>query len=306
MGRPKRHLPLESTTYLGYIAALENYLTALGYNASVVRQHGRQLRRFLSWLEGQGVHSIQYIDPPVLLAYRSYLKTQPSLNDGGSLHGRTIYSHLRTVQLLYDYLLETGQTSYDPLSQVDLEYPKLQARRAVLTPSAIRQLYGACQTRRERALLGLTYGCGLRAGELEAVNVVDVHFKTGILIVPRGKHQRRRLIPLSEGVRRDLLLYHLSQVRYTEGAKKAFLLNDRARRMRRYTANKWLRKLSTRAGLEQQQICVHVLRHSIATHLLENGSTVDQVRVFLGHRHLKTTEVYTHVEESRLEQLRLA
>jgi len=306
MARPKRNLPLESTIYLGYIKALENWLAALGYGSHGVQQHGRQLRRFLVWLESQGIYSVQHIDPPVLVAYRTYLKTQRSLNDGGSLHGKTIYSHLRTIQLLYDYLLETGQTTYDPMSQVDLEYPKLQARRVVFAQLEIRRLYQACQTRKERALLGLTYGCGLRAAELQAVNVADIDFKTGTLVVPRGKNQRRRIIPLSEGVRRDLLLYHLSQPRYSQPAKTAFLLNDRSRRVRAYTANKMLRKLAIRARLEHKQICVHVLRHSIATHLLENGSTVDQVRVFLGHRHLKTTEVYTHVSENRLGQLRSA
>lgn len=306
MARPKQILVLESTTYQGYITALENWLTALGYGTHGVQQHGRQLRRFLVWLERQAIYSVQHIDPPVVITYRSYLKTQRSLNDGGSLHGKTIYSHLRTIQLLYDYLLETDQTTYDPMSQIDLEYPKLQARRVVFDQLEIGQLYQACQTRKERALLGLTYGCGLRAAELQAVKVADIDFKTGILVVSRGKNQRRRIIPLSDGVRRDLLLYHLSQPRYSQKSKTAFLLNNRSTQMRTYTANKILRKLALNARLEHKQICIHVLRHSIATHLLENGSAINQVRIFLGHRHLKTTEVYTHISGSQLEQLRSA
>lgn len=296
-------MELNDPTFKDYIPELVGWLAAIGHTPQGAEQHGRQALRFLSWLEKKGIHSIESIDPPTLVHYRQYLKSQPSQNDGGKLHGKTIYAHLRTVQLLFDLLLETGRTTQDPMSEVDLEYPKVRSHRQVLSQMEIAQLYQACNQLRERAILALAYGCGLRAAELEALNIQDIRFKDRLLIVQRGKNSKRRVIPLSEGVRRDLELYYRSQRRYLPSTQQAFLLHDRRERMRGYTANKRLRQLASRSGLRAKPISIHVLRHSIATHLLENGVGVDQVRTFLGHALLSTTEVYTHINNRQLHKM---
>jgi integrase/recombinase XerD len=303
MGRPKRILNLCDPVFAAYVPELSNHLRALGYGAKSVKRHERQVQIFLYWLESIGIHCIESVKLEQLENYRECLTGQVNQNDGGSLHPKTVYSHLRSVQLLFDLLLQTGRLVKDPMSRMALRYPSLRGRRMILDKMEIERLYEACETLSERALLGLTYGCGLRACELERVEIEDVRFDDNVLVVPRGKNNKRRIIPLSESVKRDLLSYQLRQRRYVAKSQTAFLLHSRGERMRAYTANKYLRNLAKRGEVKMKAVSVHVLRHSIATHLLENGLAVDQVRQFLGHALLATTEIYTRVSQRQIRQL---
>ena len=289
MGRPSQieslHRPI--------LCELEQYLLSLGYRPKSASGVSWRVGWFLWWLGELRFNEVR-IDH--LLAYRSYLRRRPNYNGPGSISDKTIYGYERSVRLLFDYLLETGQINYDPCSEWRVVYPSNSGKRMALTQAEIKQLYAACETIRERLILALAYGCGLRASELELLDVGDVNLAERRLVVRRGKNGKRRLIPLSAGVASEL-------VRRVKGDQDGpFLLHDRGGRMRVYTANKRLREIAKRAGMKSS-ISLHVLRHSIATHLLENGLGLDQVRLFLGHRKAATTEVYTHINTSQLRRL---
>ncbi|MEM6395793.1 MAG: tyrosine-type recombinase/integrase [Bacteroidota bacterium] len=272
---------------------LEQYLLSLGYRPKSASGISWQAGWFLWWL---GDREVQMVSAKDLRAYRQYLKTRPSKNGAAHLSEKTIYGYERSVRLLFDYLLETGQISYDPCSEWRVVYPSASSQRMALSQAEIKQLYAACETIRERLILALAYGCGLRASELEMLDLGDVNLAERKLVVRRGKNGKRRLIPLSVGVAGEL-------ARRVKGDKYGpFLLHDRGGRMRAYTANKRLKAVAKRTGIKSQ-ISLHVLRHSIATHLLENGLGLDQVRLFLGHRKAATTEVYTHIGTSQLRRL---
>ena len=289
MGRPSRieslHNPL--------VDQLEGYLLSLGYQVKSAKSTAWQSSWFLWWLGDQAVEQVTIKQ---LAAYRLYLQTRPSLQDGNALSEKTIYGYERAVRLLFDYLLETGKLSYDPCSEWAVNYPERSGKRRALSQAEIKQLYAACETINERMILVLAYGCGLRASELELLNQGDVRLDEKRLLVRRGKNAKRRMVPLSEGVARAL------RRQKSTDKNGPFLLHSRGRRMRAYTANKRLKAMAVRAGLAPD-ISLHILRHSIATHLLENGMALDQVRLFLGHTQAATTEVYTHVETSYLRRL---
>jgi integrase/recombinase XerD len=204
-------------------------------------------------------------------------------------------------------LQDTGQLITNPFSALKFTYPKEYHERTVLTQEEIKQLYETCRSFTERALLSLAYGCGLRVSEIVSLNVEDIKLREQILIVKRGKGNKRRVIPLSNKVKEDLYnyFYHERPITLALG-ETAFIFNSKGGRMRKHTYNKLLKILVERAEnetIKQKQISMHTLRHSIATHLLEQGMGIEQVREFLGHAEIETTEIYTHISQTQLNKL---
>ena len=153
-----------------------------------------------------------------------------------------------------------------------------------------------------------------------ATNIEDIKLRQEILIVPKGKGNKRRVVPMSTGVIKDLENYFFKERdKLTEGRdynktcaersrsnSTAFMLHSRGGRMQKGTYNKYLKRIIERTGneaIKSKNITIHNLRHSIATHLLEQGVKVEQVREFLGHSQLETTEIYTRVGQKQLKKL---
>ena len=162
-------------------------------------------------------------------------------------------------------------------------------------------MYAACDGDRQRAILHLLYGCGLRRSEAEALNVRDVDHAGGLLYVRSGKGRKRRVVPLSERVGAGLKNYQRRERwRWVREDRRtpAFLLNDRGGRMLGNTIGRRLTELVAASGVDRR-ITPHILRHSIATHLLAGGMPVERVRDFLGHELLETTQLYTRTKPTQ-------
>ena len=297
MGRPARILNLENTDHQNHVVAMLSELSALGFSALSVQQHGRSALRFLNWVEKLGPGRVTELKKEALEAYRSHVANTPSLRDGGPVSAKTVYQELRSARLLIDHLLGAGVLVADPFAGFKMNYPKSRSRRTILTKAEVTALYEACENRGERALLALAYGCGLRAGEIENMNREDIRIGRGLVLVERGKNGKRRAVPISGGVAHDL-----ARQLERRSDEKHFLYNAKGGRLRSFTVQKRLKRLAERAGIARP-VTVHVLRHSIASHLLEEGLAVEEVRVFLGHALLATTEIYTQVEEVQIREM---
>ena len=297
---------------------LEAERKALGYAAESCRTYYLQAVEFLAWLEGQNLLEIVEVNPKVIRRYYAHVATRPGANTSatlstgseGSLSEKAIGSHVRVVRDLFGMLLKTGELKVDPTSAVRWKMasnPNASERES-LSMEDVEKLYAAATTAREKAILSLAYGCGLRVGEMVRLNVADVRLRDELLVVQRGKGGKRRTVPLSEGVAEDLRAYMYRDrgwwLQLGDSSTPALVVGDRGERMQKWTYNKRLRSLGERAGLELNLSC-HVLRHAIATHLIERGLTMQQVQQFLGHKHLETTQVYTHVSGRMLRELML-
>jgi integrase/recombinase XerD len=211
--------------------------------------------------------------------------------------------------MFFSWLQERRTIVTNPMSTLKFNYPKAGKKpRTVLTIAEIKELYRETETQQERAILSLAYGCGLRSMEVTAVNLDDIRFNEGILIVPKGKGNKRRVIPMNRRIEQDLknYMYNERYLYQKDDNEKAFILNIKGDRMRKYTVRKILSRIIARIGNQtiiEKNISTHNLRHSIATHLLEQGVAVEQVRNFLGHAHLETTEIYTRVSQEQLKSL---
>lgn len=291
-------------------------MLTLGYVQETCRGRQLILNEYLAWLEQRGEERVTEISAAEIKNYHDYLQHRKNYQNGGILSAKSIHGHMKVIEQVYTWLLKKGQIQSHPMSKIKIAYPRQKNERVVLSQAEIELLYNTCDSHWERAILSLAYGCGLRAGEMEDLDISDLRLRENELVVRRGKGNKRRIIPLSRGVRSDLVNYYqkerhkLRKLCVNQGEKrrseKAFMLNQRGTRMREFTYNKYLKRIIDRTSnqtIKDKEISLHNLRHSIATHLIERGMAIEQVRQFLGHSQLETTQVYTHISSHQLKDL---
>lgn len=311
MGRPKNIIVINED-YQKLAESFYRYILRLGYNTRGCKARKNYLCEFLHWLEQKGLLEITKLTAQEISNYYSYISERPSKKDSGILSQKTTHSHMQIIRDLFIMLQNEGKIKINPCSTLKFPYPRATEERTVLDQEEIKQLYRVAETAQEKAILSLAYGCGLRVGELTSCNIEDVRLREKILIVPKGKGNKRRVVPISSGVVKDLADYYynereaLTKGRDYNSKESAFMLHSRGGRMQKGTYNKHLKILVERTeneAIKEKQITIHNLRHSIATHLLEQGIPVEQVRMFLGHSQLETTQIYTHISRKQLENL---
>ena len=270
-----------------------NHLERLGYSQGSVTSLPKLLEDFLNH---QQIKNIREIRPDHITTYYEHLKVRPHKKQAGGLSESYIYAHIYSLKLFLGWQQEKGAIIENPISGLEFPGPKTKPRE-ILDPEEIKILYNSCENLKERAVLSLFYGCGLRREEGEQLNLKDVHFRSNLLYVRKGKGSKRRAVPLSPGVKKDLWSYATKE-RFTQ-QDPAFLTNTKGSRSKGDQFNRVLRKILQRTDIKKQ-ISLHCLRHSIATHLLEVGLSIEYVRDFLGHKHLETTQIYARVQNRQL------
>lgn len=305
----RRKLKLTNIQYMQLLQEYREYVHTLGYSGSGIKIKYSNVLEFLEWLEEQHINEIADITPANIKSHYEYLKNRPHNKKEGVLNLKTITHHMRSIRVFFSMMQENGIIISNPMSVLKFAYPtQNKAIRTILSIEEIRELYKVAETLQERIILSLGYGCGLRSMELVRMNIADIRFNDNILIVQNGKGNKRRVIPMSNKVKEDIRQYiELERVLYVKNEdEKALILNIKGDRMRKYTCRKILRKIILKTGnanIIEKAISIHNLRHSIATHLLEQGATIEQVRDFLGHSQLETTEIYTRVNQKQLKNL---
>jgi integrase/recombinase XerD len=285
-----------NTTYGKLVVEMERYAQAMGYKDGTKKAIKWGLISFLEWLESKNIYAIEKVNRGTIKRYHEYLKNRPNKMGSGGLSSSMIVEYLWTVRMLFKYQEQCEKIKKNPMS--GYPSPKVEnQKRMILNRSEIEQLYEVCETIKERIVLHLYYGLGLRRSEGVALNIKDIDFKNGWLYVLEGKGGKSRNVPLAKGIQSDFKQYLLGEERRLRSS--ALLLNKQQNRLQGYSALKILRKLLKRANLNEK-IDLHCLRHSIATHLIKEEMPVEQVRVFLGHDHLETTQKYIHYEPTEV------
>jgi integrase/recombinase XerD len=237
--------------------------------------------------------------------FYTYQQERPNFMTGGTLSESRITLHMYSLKVFFTHLQETEEIQVSPMANLDYTRDYKRTRENLLSVDDIGKLYGECETARERTLLGMIYGCGLRREEAVKLNAKDVQFKTGMLHVREGKGGRKRTIPLSKSVLDDFKDYYFnerpSQLNYRTGDIDAFMVNRIGRRMKGDSYLIQIKRLINKAKLDKQ-ITLHHFRHAIATHLLESGMKTEHVKDFLGHMSIETTQTYTHVTVKEIKK----
>jgi integrase/recombinase XerD len=287
-----------------------NYLHDVGYGKAVQHSLPTLAKEFI---EHQGITDLCEVEQQKIRAFYEYLPTRPLKNRSGALSEAVINQYAYALSTFFNWLEVTEQIDYNPISAV--RFKRYQQRsRQPLSLEQINQLFEAATTLKETALLHVFYSCGLRRSEGEALNIADVRFKERLLYVRRGKGHKRRVVPITEKVSRDLENYYLHErtnplvwsKKCKDADPDAFFINELGRRLGAASLHRYFKIIIQRALLpplsDGQEASLHHLRHSIATHLLQGGMSMVYVRDFLGHSQLESTHIYAKPD---VEQLRL-
>ncbi len=212
------------------------------------------------------------------------------------------------LRSFFNYLIFEGYREDNPTDL--LESPKIGRKLPdTLSLEEIDQLVAAIdrskpEGERNRAMLETLYGCGLRVSELIGLRLSDLFFDEGFIRVT-GKGNKQRFVPVSPLTQKAIDLYR-KEVRPHQKIEKGYedmlYLNRRGKGLTRAMVFTIIRQLAEKIGLNKT-ISPHTLRHSFATHLLENGADLRAIQQMLGHESITTTEVYVHVDRSHLTEV---
>lgn len=278
----------------------KNYLVQIGYSKGSVSMLPRCTKEFLQY---HTITAPQAITPQHIEQFYQWLQIRPNKIKAGGLSEIMIHHFVYSLRVFFNWLEETGQIKTNPISAMKFKRPHFNAREP-LQPEEITKLFENCITAKETAILHLFYSCGIRRSEAQSLNINDIHFKQQLVYIREGKGAKRRVIPMTAKVAAALENYYLSERIQVKAHhdQEAFILNRVGQRMRGNTYNKKLKSILQRAGITRD-ISLHYLRHSIATHLLGSGLSIEYVRDFLGHSHLESTQVYAKVYKHQLKKL---
>jgi len=290
---------METTVYQSLIKSFENWLVVLGYAQSTVYGSVHYAGDFFKWLESNKVNGLNQINGQVLKDYYQYLQNRKNKRFSGSLSNNAIIGNINTLKRLSKYLQETGKANIEIKLQLQAEKANT---KTILTKAEARALYKACSNDylgiRDKAILSIYYGCGLRRSEGQALNVSDILLKEKRVFVRKGKNYRERYVPMTGAIKEDLENYIFTarqKILSFKGIKQeALFLGMQSKRISGNGLIIRVKKLAEEAKISKQ-IGLHTLRHSIATHLLQSGLELEEVKQFLGHSSLESTQIYTHI-----------
>ncbi len=266
---------------------------------NTVAAYGRDLRRFLEWLEGRSLVKLTIQN---LADYAGWLHTK-------KLAPASISRHVVSLRMYFRYLQLEGVLVENLVELLGSQ--KLWERvPEIMSPHKIAILFeapiaGDPYWRRDRALLELLYATGCRASELSNLRLRDIHLVEGYCTC-RGKGDKERVVPLgrrADAAVREYLEHERTKIVTKEEIPSEFLLlSSRGRRLGRERIWELVKRYVARIG-GSETISPHTMRHSFATHLLAGGADLRQVQEMLGHASIATTQIYTHVDPTRLKNI---
>ncbi|MDA1001201.1 MAG: tyrosine recombinase XerC [bacterium] len=291
----------------GLSEAREEFLVHLrqerGVSAHTLRAYGQDLADFDAFLREWAGRPLSPEEVDAL-AVRAYL---------GALHRRgsgaaTVSRHLSSIRTLYRYLRREGREVGDPAGEIQLPKQKKNLPTFLPVDDAARLMeLASAQTPaglRDKAILELLYGSGLRVGELTALDDADLNAGERLLRV-QGKGKKERIVPITLPALEAVDTYRKARpapLTSQEKEEAPLLRNQRGGRLSTSGVRAILRKYEEKGGF-LYHFTPHALRHSAATHLLEDGADLRAIQEILGHASLSTTQRYTQVDFSHLRRV---
>jgi integrase/recombinase XerD len=289
-------------------AAARRYLDHLtverGLADNTLAAYRRDLERYLAFLHDRDVDDLNEVDPRLIRAFVASISASTHGPDEESYKATSVARTLSAVRTFHRFALREGLTEDDPTAGVvrprlprGLPHPLTVGEVAAVidAPPA-----GSPAGVRDRAILELLYGAGLRVSELTGLDVDDVDLEEGAVRV-LGKGSKERDVPIGRMARDaiDAYLRTSRPVLATARSRGALFLNARGGRLTRQSCARLLAEHARAAGV-RRTVTPHDLRHSFATHLLEGGADVRVVQELLGHASVATTQIYTLVTTEHL------
>lgn len=295
-----------------YTAIKEEYtawLNTLGFSGETVRTYTYCIRDFLEWVQAQGISHIKQINQKHIEHYFEYLQTRPNKRRKGRLlSASTLNDYFFAVDKLLEFLHQMGMNSAPTPTGKRMAIDKQEMINKIkpLTQSEIKELqshienlyhhlpYTLKEAKQEqlKLIFALYYACGLRRSEGYRLTLDDIDFERKTVFVKQGKNYKDRIVPMNAGVYKALEHY-IYNFRHLQKLKHKRLFIHSTDKLNNSLQD--LQAVCTTESIKNKRLTLHILRHSIATHLLQNGMSIEQIGRFLGHSSLDSTQIYTHI-----------
>lgn len=284
-----------------YLDSYKNYLQLeKSLSGNTVEAYLKDIKKFTDFLENHG-----FSKQPSAVTQEKIREFIDFINELG-MSASSQARALSGIKSFFKFLLIQDEIERDPSSMI--ETPKIGRKLpVVLTPDEVAALVMAIDLDsetgyRNRAILEVLYGCGIRVTELVNLRLTDVHFDEGFIKV-QGKGNKERLIPLGQKAKDTIIAYiqnYRGTLRIDRKDENVLFLNRRGKKMTRVMIFTIIKDLAKKIDL-QKNISPHTFRHSFATHLMEGGADLRAIQDMLGHESITTTEVYTHLDKEFLK-----
>ncbi|MCK8624077.1 site-specific tyrosine recombinase XerD [Apilactobacillus sp. TMW 2.2457] len=283
---------------------LEDYLHFLkierGLSINTIKSYRQDLKHFISYLNINSVNNFELLDEDTILNYMKHMNEN-------NLSRNSIIRSVSTLRKFSKYLVQFKYIDDDFMSKVDTP-KRAQHLPAVLTTEEVDKLLAVPDTSnkygiRDRAIFEVMYATGLRVSELVHLKLEDLHLNVG-LIQTLGKGNKERIIPIGDVASKWINIYlnHSRSILLKNRRSPFLFLNAHGSGLSRQSIWQKIKKYVSLAGIKKN-VTPHTLRHSFATHILENGADLRIVQDLLGHSDISTTQIYTHISNHRLSEV---
>lgn len=297
-----KKLDLRSSAYKTLLAQFSKHLQTLNYSKDTVYISTNSVKEYLFYAQE---HDVDIKQVKSLIPYFNYLQKRSNQKKDGGLSAASLQKHRGVLKLFYDFLFRTKGVRVPG-------FPKLQKPKSSATYLSLKEvekLFDTCDEsllgKRNKALLALYYGLGLRRKEGVDLKVEDLDFNKEEVFISKSKTNHQRRVPMSDHVK-DILDDYVFNVREKlvpqDKSTSAVLVTEKGRPLSNASVAYVLKKLLTESKIKTHA-STHTLRHSIATHLLQSGMKLESIAQFLGHRSLDSTQIYTHLATQEHENI---
>lgn len=298
---------IEHTEFYPYLLKYQEAMQVRGYRSTTIRKRDSSLRRFIAWCDERSIDHPNQVTKPILERYQKHLFHYRQDNDK-ALSARTQNQYITSIKQFFRYLAQENYLLFNPASELRM-MKQVTSLPVVLSEVEIANLMeqpelSKAEGIRDRAILELFYSTGIRRSELCRLVLQDLSLSRKTVFIRQGKGGKDRLIPVGERA-----VYWLDK--YVNGVRSQFLLdihqqslflNDYGDVFRGTKVGDKVKRYMRKADIDVPGSC-HLLRHAMATHMLENGAETRFIQAMLGHASLSTTQIYTHVSIRKLQEV---
>jgi len=299
---------IEHTDFYPYLLKYIDAMLLRGYSKTTLHKRENDIRRFVGWCDERSINHPNQITKPILESYQRYLFYYRQENNGRPLSASSQNRYLTDIRQYFKWLTQQNYLLYNPASELQIIKPN-PSLPSVLSTEEVERLIHQPNTNkaegiRDRAILEVFYSTGIRRSELCNLKLPHVSINRKTLYIHQGKGKKDRLIPIGERALYWLTRY-LTETRQqllTDIQQDALFLNDYGVMFSDTKLGDKVKRYMKQADIDVPGSC-HLLRHAMATHMLENGADLRYIQAMLGHVDISSTQIYTHVSIRKLQEI---
>jgi len=277
------------------------FMDVKGYSAPTQQAYAGNLVKFFEWLDGKGIRDVRRVVKDTLQAYMLHLAEAKTARTGQPLGWSSVGVRVRAVKRFFEWLEATQKVLVNPAEVIHEPRRRSRLPKMILTRDEVEKMLEIPNLAtpggiRSRAILEVFYSTGIRLGEMTALQVQDVNFEEGLLRVNEGKGAKDRVVPLGKQAAAFVKAY-LSDVRpglIRQGDKGCLWISNYGTPMSKVLIGLLVSNAGKKAGIGKA-VSPHTMRHTFATHMVQNGADVMLVSQLLGHSVLSATQIYVRV-----------